>query len=492
MSEIFKSSYRNIFILSLLVFLITAFFSTGCFHPDEHFQILEFCNFKLGQTPAADLPWEFHERIRPALQPALGYLIIKGLNIISIQNPFTYSLIFRILAAIFSWLVISKFCLLLIKEFSTEKARKIFIWMSLFLWFVPLLSVRFSSENYSALTLFSAVYLIIKFNDSPLYKNILQLIFAGMLLGFSFYFRFQMGLAILGIGLWLVIIGKMKWKNLSVLIVSGMLAITFCIYLDYWFYGSFELSPVNYFLANIIENKAADYGTDPWWYYFILFILKAVPPISIILLGFFLIGIYKKPRSIFVWILIPFLIGHFAIGHKELRFLFPMVFILIYLANIGIESYFAKQKLQRIGRYIFIFAAAINFIILASIMFTPAQDSINCYKFLYNNSSKNEMILLCKEKNVYDMVGIKTHFYESSKVKCVVLKDNVQISNYLKINKQRQIYLLERNFSSNNDFVGYHSKIVYSTFPKWISNFNFNNWMSRASVWKIVEIQKID
>ena len=67
MKALFNSPYKNIFILSLFVYLITAFFSVGYYHPDEHFQLLELCNYKLGNSPASDLAWEFNERIRPGI-----------------------------------------------------------------------------------------------------------------------------------------------------------------------------------------------------------------------------------------------------------------------------------------------------------------------------------------------------------------------------------------------------------------------------------------
>jgi phosphatidylinositol glycan class B len=490
MTTVFNSSYRNIFILSLIVFLITSFFSLGYHHPDEHFQILEFCNYKLEKSPASDLPWEFHERIRPALLPAFGIVLIKSMNFISIYNPFTYTLIFRMLTAFLSWLVISNLSLLLIKDFNSIVGKKLFLWMSLFLWFIPYISVRFSSENYSAIAFLSAIYFILKVNNDVTCKKSILLVFSGLLLGFSIFFRFQIGFAIIGLAFWLLFIYKMHWKNILILMLSGMAAIGFSIYLDYWFYGEFELTPVNYFIANIIENKAANFGVSPWWDYFPLFTLGTIPPISIFLLSFFFVGMYKKPKSLFLWYIIPFLLSHFIVGHKELRFLFPIAFGGIYLTAIGINEFINTEKYQKLGQSVFKFLAVINVILLFYMMFIPAQEAIKSYKFMYDFSSNREVVLLCKEKSFYELVGVNVNIYKSKNVNCIVFKDDIEISNYLKENQSESILILERNISSTTEYDGYRSETIYSSYPQWIMHFNFNDWVSRARIWKIEELRK--
>ncbi len=491
MITLFKSPYRNIFILSLIVYLITAFFSEGYYHPDEHFQILEFCNYKLGNAPVSDMPWEFHENIRPALQPALAMLMIKILNLAGIFNPFTYTLIFRILTALFSWFVVCKTCSLLSKDFSTDTGKRVFIFLSLFLWFVPFISVRFSSENYSATTFLAAVYLIIRYGDGVSGKKLFPLAFAGLLLGFSFFFRFQVGFAILGLGMWLLLVKRLGWRNILVLIIAGTCSLAFCIYLDFWFYGKSVLTAVNYFFANIVENKAANWGIFPWWQYFIFFILQAVPPISILLLLFFFIGLYKRPANIFTWCMIPFLIAQFAVGHKEMRFMFPMVFGFIYLAAIGIDHFIIKGKYQKAGRFLFYLSVIINIPLLIAKMITPAQEAVKYYKFLYNYSPKQEVILLCREKNVYDLVGLNANFYRSPRIRSIVLNDDEAFSNYLDKNKPDTVLLLERKLSVENKFVDYKKESIYCLFPKWILRFNVNDWQSRSRIWNILELRKI-
>ena len=490
MPSIFKASYRNLYILSLLVFIITAYFSAGYHHPDEHFQILEFCNYKLGHTPSSILPWEFNAQIRPALPVFIGFVIIKCLYFLTISNPFTIAFILRLLTALSAWFIISKLCLKLIDSFKTEKGKKLFVAMSLLLWFVPYLSVRYSSENLAGITFLYALYLLLNLQNLSSFKKIISLAGAGLLMGFSFFFRFQMGFVIIGIGFWLLLISKMKWNHILVLMTAGLISVFACIYIDHWFYGEWVLSPLNYYTANIVHNVAANWGVEPWWYYFYAFIIQAIPPISILLLVFFFIGVYKKPTNIFVWCIIPFLIPHFFVGHKEMRFFFPMIFGFIYLAAIGIDYFISAQKYMKIGRFMFVFSLVVSICLMTIKMITPAQEAVSYYKFLYDFSRDKHLVLFCTELNAYELIEQTSSFYKSPKVSCVVMKDEKEISNYLNEFKPDSLYLFERKLSATNKFSGYNNEPIYCLFPKWLLYFNINNWESRARIWDVQLLTK--
>ena len=69
--------------LIFLINLITAFFSSGYYHTDEHMQILEFANYKLGHNPASNMPNEFFSKMRSWLLPGFYFLSYKIIHIIS-------------------------------------------------------------------------------------------------------------------------------------------------------------------------------------------------------------------------------------------------------------------------------------------------------------------------------------------------------------------------------------------------------------------------
>ncbi len=491
MKAIFTSSYKNFFILSLFIYIITAYFSAGYHHPDEHFQILEFCNYKLGNSFSNDLAWEFSAQSRQALPVFLSFIIIKLLYFIKIANPFLIAFILRLIIVFSAWFIICKLCIALINNFKTERGKKLFVAMIMLLWFVPYTNVRFSSENLAGITFLYAAYILIRLSDLSADKKMILLPSTGLLLGFAFFFRFQIGFAIVGLVLWLIFINKLNWKSFFLLIFTGSISIIICICIDYWFFGNWLLSPVNYFNVQIVHDVVSNWGVSPWWYYFNLFFIQAIPPISIVLLIFFFIGLYKKPKNIFVWCIIPFLIAHFFVGHKEMRFLFPMVFAFIFLAAIGIDNFIASGKYKKLGRSLFILCAVINVPILIIRMFIPAQEAMSYYKFLYNYSPDKEITLLCNEKSIYNLVGCNVNFYKAPNVKCVLMKNDSAIANYLTDNKPDSVLVYYNKLANDNKYKGYSNERIYCLFPKWLLACNINNWESRSRIWDIRELKKI-
>lgn len=490
MQFLIKTPYSKLILISLIIYLITAYFSSGYYHPDEHFQILEFCNYKLGKSPATDLPWEFHDKMRPTLQPVIAMLLIKVLTLFSISNPFTYSLIFRFITALLSWFVLFKLSTLLIKEFSSDAGKKIFIFLSFLSGFAPFLNVRFSSETYSAITFLGALYFIIKYHNVLSEKVHIKMIFTGMLLGFSFFFRFQIAFAIIGLVLWLLIINKTKLMNLIFIALSGMVAVIICVALDSWFYGQFVFTPYNYFFNNIIQNKIAHFGASPWWYYIEHLIHNSLAPFWILLVFFFFYGLYKKPKDIFTWCLVPFLLFHFIIVHKEMRFMFPITFGFTYMVAVGIDNIINIQKVRKYGQTIFVLLVVLNTPLLLNNMLLLADNVLSAYQYLYNRSPDKETVLLSRGLNCFYKWGLKINFYNSPNVKCIEFKDDEDFQNYVATNMSDTLYVLENKLLPVKEYKGYSNKCVYKLYPDWILWFNINNWESRTSILNIQELIK--
>ena len=99
---------QKILLLALFFHIAASWFSIGRYHADEQYQILEFADYKTGNNSAASLPWEFHEKIRPALQPGIAYAIISSAHAIGIQNPFTIAFLLRLMGSAFGFIVALK------------------------------------------------------------------------------------------------------------------------------------------------------------------------------------------------------------------------------------------------------------------------------------------------------------------------------------------------------------------------------------------------
>jgi phosphatidylinositol glycan class B len=490
MNKTIAAPYRYLFFLGLFVLVVAAYFSLGHYHPDEHFQILEFCNYKLGQTPAADLAWEFKAQIRPALQPAIAFVCIKCWQLLGVQNPFILAFLLRLLTALLVWSIVVKMILLQLHDFSNQLTKKLFVGLHFLLWFMPLLLVRFSSENYASISLLLALYLIQKLTLNGRVKSVFNLLLIGFLLSLAFYFRFQMAFAIIGLGSWLLVFKKWNWKAWLVCIIGGFLGIGCNFLIDRWFYGTWVLTPYNYYIANIIEHRAEGWGVLPWWYYVAFVFLQAIPPISLCLLLLFVIGWKKSWKHFWVWILIPFLLAHFMVTHKEMRFLFPVVFAFIYLVTKGFDELIANDKWKRILKWVMPPIVGINLLVLMFRTCTPAQEAISYFQFFYQEAKKAPILVVTKKTTVYELVDVESHFYTSKNIQNKVLPSDSAITNFIEGSRLKTIYLFQRDVEVPATFRGYQTKQVYCLFPNWVLAFNPTNWQQRSHIWRVYQLTK--
>ena len=481
----FTITERKIYFTGLVFFIVAAYFSVGFHHPDEHFQILEFANYKLGNSPAADLPWEFSAEIRQALPIAIVVCVYRFFEFFGLDNPFFIAFVLRLIIGLSMWFALVALSKSLKKYFKSDVAFTIFLVLLFLSWYMPYVSVRFSSENLSALFLVLGLVQYFKVKDSANKNQFIRYFLLGLFFGFSFYFRFQIAFAIAGFGLFILLVDRIKFMHLVWVLIGGILAIFLSICIDYWFYGKWIFSPFNYFTANITNDIASNYGVMPWWHYFTSFLLTALPPISV-----FVIGFSKNLKNIFVWMFIPFLLAHIAVGHKELRFLFPLIVAFIYVSALGIDYFIESNKLKKLGKFVFFFLLIINSIALIYRTIIPAREQMAYQEFLYDYTQDKTIELYVLEESIYETIPLTINYYKSPNVNCTVYENKEVIENLIHANLPNEVYYIEKRKSEELNLVDYKSETVYSLVPDWIQAVNINDWTSRTPLWKLKRIQQ--
>ena len=191
--------FHNIlFIIAIIVYTTTAFYSSGYFHADEHYQIIEFAGMLDATNESKDMVWEYHEQIRPTVQPVIASYIFKLCERLSIIDSYSKALFLRLITALLSLSIIYYFANTCKKIVSPEY-WKLFLVLSYFLWFLPFLNVRFSSETWSGIFLLLSISLVLRN-----YRSISAYCLIGAVLGISFLFRYQIAFSIIGLFLWLL------------------------------------------------------------------------------------------------------------------------------------------------------------------------------------------------------------------------------------------------------------------------------------------------
>ena len=477
-----KLSQQAVYILSALALLLASVFTVGFHHADEHFQLLEFANYKLGNTELSNLTWEYSSKLRPTLQPTITVGVIKFLNAFGVQDPFYIAFFLRLLSSVLALFTMYLLHKVYRDKFQSPTIKYWFLLTSFLLWITIYVGARFSSENWSAMFFvigFSSYFL--SFKSSSFKKYLL----AGVLMGFSFQFRYQAGFMIVGFAAWLLFIEKEKLKYLITFSLVILSIIGAGVLVDIWFYGEFTFSAYNYFYENIMLNKAQDYGVDPWWSYITAFIERAIPPFSILFLGAFGILFYFKWKNPLTWVLVPFILIHFVLSHKELRFLFPMVYFLPIIFFTAIQTIQEKWKPLFIeNRWVKITVKATMLVyglVLLIVSFKPGEVNVRLYDMVYHRYQEPVRLT------------IATHLYkENEPIHYFYLRDNltynkVKDAESFELNNEEINLLVLDNQELPEDYK-YSHKLVYSSFPNWMKSFNFGGWMERATYRRVYEI----
>ena len=475
--------YKKIYIIAAIVFVVAAYFSEGFHHYDEHHQIMEFGGMKLGLTEKANLPWEYESQMRPAIQPMMVYVTHKIFGLFSIDSPFTIAFILRLFTAMLSFLSIHLLIEAFIDKIKGEKLKMSFVLLSFFLWFSVYNSVRFSSENVSGRVF------VIAFALYFIWKNLnaKQYFIIGLLLGLSFLFRYQSAFLIMGFVAWLFFIQKSKFSNILLVVSGVVLMFGVGVLIDRWFYEEWVLSTWKYFEENILLGKAASFSDDPWYFYFVEIFKTGIIPFSLLYIVPFVILLIFRRKDAVVWTILPFVLVHLYISHKELRFLFPVIgfipLIVVQSGEIINEKWqrFFQNKMVKV--FIVLFWIH-NYLFLAIAALKPSDAQVPLYKKIYNDYPQPAK-LYCVKGNPYSR-AVDVYYYKRKSLTIHIIQslDEITLS-------PDSVVLFVTTDKEEQKAVEKDNVLIYSSFPEWIKFFNVTNWVARTNFRKLYEMKHL-
>ena len=403
----------QVLLLSSVALLILAVFSVGYYHPDEHFQILEFAGLKLNLTRAEFLPWEYHSQMRPAIQPAIVVFAHRIFALFGGSDPFAITIFLRIISGALSftamWMIYRRYS----GDIREPILRKWFLLLSFLLWFALYNGVRFSSETWSGAIFIIGFSWLFCISRKP---GTLDFLFTGLLLGLSFIVRYQAVLLIAGFLAWFVIIRRERMTNMAWMLMGILVVVIAGIIADRWFYGEWVLTFWNYFEQNILEDKISGFGLSPWYFYFQDVFIRTIPPFSLVIILSFIVFLIFRPKDLLTWTLLPFILIHFFLGHKETRFFYPLIgFIpVVVIKAIGITS--ANWGIRLWENKPFVVFARISWVVnIALILFSffnPADSHVNMYSKIYHTYTKPVTLYYLDEDPYHKALDI--HYYKRS------------------------------------------------------------------------------
>jgi phosphatidylinositol glycan class B len=429
-----------IFIIAIIWYVLAAYLSIGYVHPDEHYQIIEFAGVIDGTNSAKDLAWEYNAQIRSSMQPVICYLIFKACDFFSIFNPFDKAFVLRLITGLLAVAAIYFFtnsC----KNMISNKNWKLFLILSYFIWFLPFLNVRFSSETWSGIALLAASALVVRNKSS--YQTYL---ISGCLLGLSFLFRFQIAFAAIGLVLWLLFIKKESKSKIVLILASGLIIVIIGFLIDSWFYGDWTLAFWNYFTTYLNGQRTEQFGPSPWHYYFFK-VSYSYFNLGIIILISFIILAFRRYDSIFIWIILPFIIIHSFVSHKELRFLFPVINFVPVIIILAIQEIPKIRWINPPGILIKSLVILILIVNLAGVFVAsiiPAGDGrIKIAQKIHEmNDRKMLNVFYVDNYNPFSTWWLTTNFYTPKNSKFKKLDFSKQINSPAIDNNARSVFVV--------------------------------------------------
>lgn len=239
-----------------------------------------------------------------------------------------------------------------------------------------------------------------------------SLFISGLFWGLAFECRYQIGLAGFALFLWFLVFQTKQIKSMLFVILGGSIILFLSIFIDYWLYQKFSFPPLNYLRETLLKSGDM-FGVSPWYDYVIQSQNWFGFPFGILAIGLFILILIKLGKSPFAWIFISFIVFHSFIGHKEIRFLFPVFYLIPILIA---ELIPAKWLIKQSDFYQETFKNALMLILILSAViksvFTSvsyASPDLNTFRTLNKIAEKTEKItVFCP----YNIGYVMAHYYE--------------------------------------------------------------------------------
>lgn len=303
-----------------------AFSSSALAHPDEIFQTLEPAH-RLAYGYGI-ITWEWRDGVRSWLFPALLAGTMRITDWMG-RGSIGYLVGTRILLCVFSMAVVW-FGFVWAKraggmEAGLISAAACATWYEV-VGFAPRAMTEVVAAHVFLIGLYLGTY-------SEWLSEKRRLFWAAVACGIALSLRIQLAPAVVFACIFFC---QSRWRKRVPVVVFGMLlGIAAFGLADLFTWGRPFQSSYLYFWENVVEGKSLLYGREPWYWYLIEQMQHLGPVLILALVG--------VRRSAFLgWIALIILGTHSAVGHKEARFLYPLLPIVMVLSALGFVE-IAKQ-----------------------------------------------------------------------------------------------------------------------------------------------------
>ncbi|KAL5697329.1 Mannosyltransferase aptg1 [Ranunculus cassubicifolius] len=335
------SSPKKLFTLCLIFRMVNALLIQTYFNPDEHWQALEVAHriaFGYGY-----LTWEWSKGIRSYLHPMVFVFLYKVLGFFHLDNPMLMAKAPRVLQSIFS--AIGD---LYLYNFSHRIfGERIALWAlfaQLINWFMFFCFTRTLSNSLeTVLTLISLYYWPV-FGSRNNHVHAGSRKWALVVAALACAVRPTSAITWLYVGLLELYETKDRVRFVFLEVTPiGIAVLALTSLLDRWLYHSWTLVPLNFLKFNFLSSGGDYYGTHKWHWYF----TQGFTVMLLTFLPFTIAGIFQSKNwklfGLMAWVL-----GLYSVlGHKEFRFVLPVLPIALMFSGYSLASLEKTSDLEK-------------------------------------------------------------------------------------------------------------------------------------------------
>ncbi len=411
-----RQQFRLAVLLLFLTYLSAAFFSQGFLDTAEHFMVLETANYKLGLTPKEALPDSVALKSQSWLLPAVVVALAKVTSVIIDFDPFCIATTLRILAALLA--IFAALTLMRAADgwFDESPLKKVVLFGLSLIWFLPLLSARFSAEGVSrSLFLLAYLPLIISVQQDRCLSRWTAFA-SGVLIALAFEAHYWSLFLIIPASVWFLCFGRNRISTHAWLKAGSVVGLLLVALLNRWGYGHWAFPAAPYFYQHLFLVRVAG-ETAPWWNYFIWLITESPPVWGLTLIFGSLWAWTQKPKLSLTWITAFYFLSLLFYSPRALVDLSPLAcfaWIPILLAMQKLvetrPTLFQAQAL----RFLYTILLVTNLFALGYATVSPAQSEIPLFRSVWNYGVNR---LYSLEQDPYAFHGKNSFFYRRADLK---------------------------------------------------------------------------